>query len=519
MPTYNVVLKTTNCDGAGTNADVAIELRGQNGGSGWIILDYPHPFDDRERGDQNVYGVPLSFWIGDITEVAFRLRDADGNRPDWRLDYVTIIDFNVPDNQAWEFKYDNWIYIAGKTAWFDGPVLDKRRNLGKAPYAVYAGGGGTSSQGYGTSSHALEAGFEADGSRSLSVVSKSVDQLDIVCADRSGYVHTASWEPSFTDGWHGWWKIGELNIQNRGVTNVVSRNSGKMDVFCIGADGHVYTAAWEPSFTDGWHGWWKVGDLKAIPGTPVTGVSRGKDQLDIFCIGADGHVYTAAWEPSFTDGWHGWWKIGDLKAIPGTPVTGVSRSKDKLDIFCVSTDGHVYTAAWEPSFTDGWHGWWKVGDLKAIPGTPVTGVSRSKDKLDIFCVSTDGHVYTAAWEPSFTDGWHGWWKVGDLKAIPGTPVTGVSRSKEKLDIFCVGAGGYAYTAAWEPSFTDGWHGWWKIRNMRLAPNSSIAPVSRSRDRLDICCVGADGHVYTAAWEPSFTDGWHGWWKIGGLYVT
>ncbi len=31
MPKYNVVLKTADVDGAGTNAGVAVELRGQNG--------------------------------------------------------------------------------------------------------------------------------------------------------------------------------------------------------------------------------------------------------------------------------------------------------------------------------------------------------------------------------------------------------------------------------------------------------------------------------------------------------
>jgi hypothetical protein len=27
-------------------------------------------------------------------------------------------------------------------------------------------------------------------------------------------------------------------------------------------------------------------------------------------------------------------------------------------------------------------------------------------------------------------------------------------------------------------------------------------------------IGTDGRVWTAAWEPDFTDWWHGWWPIG-----
>jgi PLAT/LH2 domain len=63
MALYNVVLKTKNVDGAGTNADVAVQLRGQNGASAWLILDHPHS-DDRERGDEDVYGFPTDFWLG-----------------------------------------------------------------------------------------------------------------------------------------------------------------------------------------------------------------------------------------------------------------------------------------------------------------------------------------------------------------------------------------------------------------------------------------------------------------------
>ncbi|HEV2260605.1 MAG TPA: hypothetical protein VGS06_46465 [Streptosporangiaceae bacterium] len=39
------------------------------------------------------------------------------------------------------------------------------------------------------------------------------------------------------------------------------------------------------------------------------------------------------------------------------------------------------------------------------------------------------------------------------------------------------------------------------------------------DHLDIFAVGTDHGIYTAAWEPDFTDGWHGWWRINGGVAT
>jgi hypothetical protein len=338
--------------------------------------------------------------------------------------------------------------------------------------------------------------------------------LDIFVTDNNGAVFTAAWEPDFTDWWHGWWPLNGGRAAPGAPVNAVSRSTDKLDAFVIGTDNHVYTAAWEPDFTDGWHGWWQLNGGVAAPGAPVTVVSRNTDKLDAFVVGTDGRVYTAAWEPAFTDWWHGWWPIGDIRVPQGTRVGAVSRSADKLDIFVTDVNGVIYTAAWEPAFTDGWHGWWELNGGRAAPGAPVTAVSRSTDKLDVFVVGTDGRIWTAAWEPIFTDWWHGWWPIGTITAPQRAPVHVVSRSTDKLDIFVTDVSGVIRTAAWEPDFTDWWHGWWELNGGRAAPGAPVTAVSRSTDKLDVFVVGLDGRVWTAAWEPDFTDGWHGWWPIG-----
>ena len=152
---------------------------------------------------------------------------------------------------------------------------------------------------------------------------------------------------------------------------------------------------------------------RAAPGAPVTAVSRSLDKLDVFVVGTDGGIWTAGWEPDFTVWWHGWWRIGSVAAPQGAFVGAVSRSTDKLDIFVTESNGVIQTAAWEPDFTDGWHGWWELNGGRAAPGAAVNAVSRSTDKLDAFVIGTDGRVWTAAWEPDFTDWWHGWWPIGE----------------------------------------------------------------------------------------------------------
>ena len=348
----------------------------------------------------------------------------------------------------------------------------------------------------------------------VGVVSRSTDKLDIFVTDRNGVILTAAWEPSFPDWWHGWWELNGGRAAPGASVHGVSRSTDKLDIFVIGTDSRVYTAAWEPSFPDWWHGWWQLNGGIAAPGAHVTVVSRNTDKLDVFVVGTDGRVYTAAWEPSFPDWWHGWWPIGDIRVPQGAPIHAVSRSADKLDIFVTDVNGVIMTAAWEPAFTDGWHGWWELNGGRATPGAPVTAVSRSADKLDVFVVGTDGRVYTAAWEPSFPDWWHGWWSIGDLRAPQGAPVHAVSRSTDKLDIFVTDMNGAILTAAWEPNFPDWWHGWWELNGGRAAPGAPVTAVSRSADKLDVFVVGNDGRIWTAAWEPSFPDWWHGWWPIG-----
>ena len=76
----------------------------------------------------------------------------------------------------------------------------------------------------------------------------------------------------------------------------------------------------------------------------------------------------------------------------GAPVHAGSAQPRPLDIFVTDIAGVIRTAAWEPGFTDGWHGWWELNGGRAAPGAPSPRSSRSADKLDAFVVGTDGRV-------------------------------------------------------------------------------------------------------------------------------
>lgn len=346
----------------------------------------------------------------------------------------------------------------------------------------------------------------------IHAVSRSANKLDIFFTDQDGRVLSAAWEPAMPNWWEGYWHIrGGMAAAGAPVT-AVSRGADKLDIFVVGTDNHIYTAAWRPD-SGGWQGWWRIGDIKAPHRSQVSAVSRSADKLDIFVTDISGRVMTAAWQPSFSDGWHGWWHVRGGMGAPGAPVGATVRGPDQLDIFVVGTDGFCYTAAWQPSFTDGWHGWWRVGAMRFPAAGHINAVSRSRNKLDIFAVANGGETVTAAWEPGFTDGWHGWWHIQGGRGRPGAPLHAVSRATNKLDVFVTGTDGGTYTAAWEPAFTDGWHGWWRLNGGRATLGAPITAVSRSSNLLDTFVVGTDSRIFTAAWTPT-SGGWQGWWPMG-----
>jgi CubicO group peptidase (beta-lactamase class C family) len=347
------------------------------------------------------------------------------------------------------------------------------------------------------------------------------ERLDVFATDLDGLVSQAAWEANVASArWRGWWPIDNI-VANFGSPSVaVTRDSNHLDLFVTGKDGKAYTAGWAAAIADqAWRGWWDIlGGLVPAGGT-VTAVARTPNKLDAFVVSGDGFVYTAAWESGVNNNaWAGWWRIGSLQAKPGSIVTAVSRDANKLDIFVAGNDGKAYTAAWDADVPGGWRGWWDILGGLVPAGGAVTAVARTPNKLDVFVVSGDAFVYTAAWEGGVNNNaWAGWWRIGSLQAKPGSVVTAVSRDANKLDLFVAGSDGKTYTAAWDANIAGGWRGWWTILTGAIQAGGVITAVSRAPNKLDAFHVGNDGGVYTAAWEGGVNqDQWAGWWRIGEL---
>lgn len=363
------------------------------------------------------------------------------------------------------------------------------------------------------------------GARSLqlgSAVALGAGELMVLAQDTSGRAWFTHWRQGGNENrWDRWRPILTSTGQPNGQLAAVSRASGKLDIFSTGTDGKTYTAAWESARANGqWRGWWNILGGAIPPGGSVSAVSRRTDHLDVFLVSNDGGIYTASWNPGMANQqWQGWSRIGALKAKPGTRVAAVSRGPDKLDIFVAGEDGKTYTAAWDKAQANGqWRGWWNILGGAVPSGGTVSVIARRPEQLDIFLVSNDGGVYTASWNRNVANQqWQGWWRIGGAVATPGAPVSVVSRSPDKLDIFVAGKDGKTYTAAWDANQANGqWRGWWNILSGFLPAGSAIAAVARDPGKLSLFITSNDGAIYTAAWDRDVANQqWQGWWKIGG----
>jgi len=366
-------------------------------------------------------------------------------------------------------------------------------------------------------------GYRAGTTRWVAIHDPIYGESDLTYATYStAYQGTGSWSHSYKTKSHRI-RILDLVTVPAGSLTAVSRKPQLLDVFAVDKDGRVKSAASDLGAGHGrWRGWWHLQGGLAKPGARVACVARQPDLLDIFVVGTDGGIYTAAWDANQAAGaWRGWWRIGSLVVPADACIAAVARHPGKLDIFVVDGAGRVMSAAWQSGDT-AWRGWWHIQGGMAKPGAFISAVARSTEKLDIFVVGTNGGVYTAAWDAKQAKGaWRGWWRIGSLLAAQGAPVTSVARASGKLDVFAVDNGGRICTAAWDAAVPGGWRGWWHVAGGMAAQGTAVPCTARSPNHLDIAVVGTDGGLYTAAWEPGVASGaWRGWWRIGtGLGIT
>jgi len=344
----------------------------------------------------------------------------------------------------------------------------------------------------------------------VSSVARSPGLMDVFTIGADGKVYTAAWTPRDIS-FRGWWQV----IQTDGIevppcssVSAISRSRDKLDIFVTAIDGRVFTASWAQGDTD-WQGWSLINAV-IFPGAPIEVVSRADGKLDLFATGLDERVWHASYqhgEPASTR----WRPIKTLIVSPGSSIGAVSRAENKIDIFVTGGDGLIYSSFWEPGLAD-FRDWVHIGG-RTTPGTPITAVSRSANMIDLFLIGLDGNVWTShsrSINPIFSR-----WRAIPSVTFPAcTIVSAVAPSIDQIHIFSTSTSGIIFTTSWKEAAVD-WSTWESVHSGVTLPGAPVSALSRGPGKIDVFVTGTDAKVGTSAWQTG-RSGFGNWASVGNL---
>jgi hypothetical protein len=183
----------------------------------------------------------------------------------------------------------------------------------------------------------------------LAVVSRTPGNLDLFVVGNDNHVWSTFWTSG--GGWNrDWFPLPGRAVFDRSVQQVaaVSRAPGNLDLFIVGNDNHVWSTFW----SDG-GGW--APDWFPLPGQAVFDrnrqqvavVSRASGNLDLFIVGNDNHVWSTFWNGQ--GGWsRDWFPLPSQAVFDRNTqlVAAVSRASENLDLFIIGNDNHIWSTYW-----------------------------------------------------------------------------------------------------------------------------------------------------------------------------
>lgn len=287
-----------------------------------------------------------------------------------------------------------------------------------------------------------------------------------------------------------WDKVSAGRAVLGATVSAVASGDGRFDLFLVGLDRRIYTAAWDGV----WSEWNSIGTGTAPDGAQITPIRRKPDRIDLFVVGDNGAIYTNWWDGV----WQNWQPVGDGTAPTGSAVTALSRDGATMDLAVVGDNERIYTA----HFAGDWSPWEPIGEGTAPLRSPITAVT-SPQRVALYIVGNNGQVHESVW----ANGWHQWTPIGNLVAPPRTPITAVNTAPGRIDLFLVGEDSAIYTNTWRGV----WGAWTQVGHDLLAPCSPIAAVATMPNSISLYIIAGDGRVVTASlWE----ERWSEWEPLG-----
>jgi hypothetical protein len=271
----------------------------------------------------------------------------------------------------------------------------------------------------------------------------------------TGFWYQGSWNDSAPLSQDGY------TFKPGGGLAAIHRVSQHIDTFTIGNDGKL----WSAGYYD-WGTWYPAGPIVQAQnqfvfpvGGGITAASRTPYVLDTFAIGWDQHVWNTGW---FDDnGWHPAYEptTNNVTFVPGGGVAAVGEDANNIDVFTIGYDGNLWSAAsWR---TDHWVAAYPVLALNglAAAGAQLGAVLRQPGNIvDVVFIAFNGSLWDLRGVFDTTNGFH--WVAFSAQPTattnvvfkPGGGVAAASRLvggvNDLIDTVAIGYDSVPWTAGW-----------------------------------------------------------------------
>lgn len=321
-------------------------------------------------------------------------------------------------------------------------------------------------------------------------VSWSPGRLDVFARGINNTLHWTPYEQSWGDS--QFLSLG--NLISDFVPVPVSWNSGRLDVFALDAGGTGNSILKHTWYQDGrWRNWESLGGNLA-PNLVPAAVSWDSGRLDVFALGAD-NIMQHIW---YQDGrWRNWEPLGENDAF-GRDLLGaphaVSWGHGRIDVLALGAD---YTLRHKWYFGE-WDKWRPVRDDHPLGrdfnSRPIS-VSWGHGRIDVFVRGGTNNALRHIW---YSGEWQSWEGLGENEDL-GIGLTSaphpVSWGNGRLDVFARDR---------ENRIIHKWHdnGQWANWE-RLGENVFVSEphaVSWGNGRLDVFVRGEDRTLYAKSYS-------------------
>lgn len=230
---------------------------------------------------------------------------------------------------------------------------------------------------------------------------------------------------------------------------------------------------------------------QAAPSAELDSVSRRRNAMEIWWVGARGSIEGAYWYEGGNWGRH---QIApDNAASLEGGVTAVSRSRNTMEIWWIGQNGSIDNAFWYEGAA--WTRQQIAPDGSAAPNGSIAAVSRIPNSMETWWIGPRGSIEGAYWYEG------GRWALHQIApegaATTAGGVAALSRMPNTMEIWWIGPRGSIEGAYWYEG--GAWARHQIAPDGSAAPASRIAALSRRRDTMEIWWVGPQGSIEGAFW--------------------